>query len=110
MFLAVSAAVLGPFLLGVAIGITNFMMYMGQSLLASGNISAELFQKKQAAAQTLEFILTLFIIIESVLAGFMAGLIRDGKLSSGVLLAPIFLLLAYIMLIVGKEAVLFIAG
>ncbi len=110
MFLAVSAAVLGPFLMGVAVGITNFMMSMGKALVASGNLPEQVFLQKQAAVKSLEFILLLFVIIESLLAGIMAAIIRDGKVSSGALIAPIFLLLAYVMFIVGKITVAFIAG
>ncbi|NPA86634.1 MAG: type II secretion system F family protein [Candidatus Diapherotrites archaeon] len=110
LFLAVSAAVLGPFLMGVAVGIINYMMVIGQQLVASGNLSPEEFLQKQAAARNLELVLTLFVIIESVLAGFMGAAIREGKLSYGAVLAPIFLLLAYVFFLAGKEIVFLLTG
>ena len=58
----------------------------------------------------LEEILTFFVIIESVLSGFMAAQMREGRLTMGFVYAPIFLLLAYLSFVGGMKIVLSLTG
>ncbi len=105
LFLAVSAAVLGPFLLGVSIGIVNFMIGIGERLVEAGTLTPQELAAREAAVSSLELIITVFVIVESILAGFMGALIREGRLAYGAVLAPVFLLLAYLSFLGGKFVV-----
>ena len=110
MFLAVSAAILGPFLLGVSVGIAKFMVLTGADLVKSGTLSLQEFQKKVRNIRTAQEILTLFVIIESILSGFMAAQMREGRITVGLVYAPIFLLLAYLSFVGGIKVVLSLTG
>ncbi len=110
MFLAVSAAVLGPFLLGVSVGIAKFMVSTGAELVKSGTLSLEEFQEKVNNIAAAEEILTLFVIIESLLSGFMAAQMREGRITMGFVYAPVFLLLAYLSFVGGINTVLSLTG
>ena len=105
MFLAVSAAVLGPFLMGVAIGIAKYMTVIGEQLVAQGTLSPTEFQQKVQAISFLELVMSVFVVIESILAAFVGAAMREGRVEQGIIYAPIFLLLAYLTFTAGKGVV-----
>ena len=110
MFIVISAVVLGPFLMGIAIGIVKFMMGIGKDLLASGVISAQLLAEKEANVNILSDVLTLFVVIEAGLAAFMGAIMREGRASYGLVLAPVFIAVAYFLFLAGIRTVFIITG
>ncbi len=105
LFIAASAAVLGPFIVGISLGIISFMMDIGESLKGTGIVTEELLQQKAQYVSLMEQILLGFVIVESLLSAFLAAAMREGRISYGVTIAPVFLLLAYLSFVGGKEIV-----
>ncbi len=110
MFIFVSAAVLGPLIVGMSMGIQLFMMKIGEDMVKSGMQSEEFFKQKVATSEVINNILTLYVLIQAVLAGAVGALIRTGKMVDAMSLVPIMLFLSYMFFTLGKLSVLLLTG
>ncbi|MBI2445378.1 type II secretion system F family protein [Candidatus Micrarchaeota archaeon] len=103
LFLFVSGVVLAPFIFGFSVSIVHYINTGISSALpntASANNSL----------CTLNLVLTLFIIAQTLIAALAIGLIREGKFTKYLLYAPFLVLGALIIFEVGKFASTAIVG
>lgn len=104
-FIIAVAVALGPFMMGVSVGIATFMLNMGKYFASMGMKGVNL-AGAEAAVKFTERTLTMFLIIQSVAAAVMAAIIREGRATKGFVYAPIFMVIGYLIFIGGKAAVL----
>lgn len=103
LFLFVSGVVLAPFIFGFSVSIVHYINTGISSALPnseSGNTSL----------CTLNLVLTLFIIAQTLIAALAIGLIREGKFTKYLLYAPFLVLGSLIIFEVGKFASTAIVG
>ena len=107
-FLLAAAAILGPFLMGVTLGIIDFMTNLGSTIAATGavkTLTPESVLQKKAVMQVVDLILTIFVILEAALSAFLSAAMREGKTVYGIIYAPFYILLAYLFLMAGRFVV-----
>ncbi|PIN95965.1 hypothetical protein COU39_03295 [Candidatus Micrarchaeota archaeon CG10_big_fil_rev_8_21_14_0_10_60_32] len=103
LFLAVSAVLLSPFIFGFTITIVNYInMGIGGAMPGAS--------KQSVSLCDLNFLLTLFLGVESVIAAFAIGVIREGKMARYILYAPVMILVALLVFELGKWFSLTIVG
>ena len=98
MFLVVSSVVLSPFIVGAAFGIMRFFARMGKNFAGSQILDAAEYAKMMNAVGYIQMFLTIYVIFQAALSAIMITAIREGKVSSGIRYAPIFMIVAYIIL------------
>ncbi len=98
MFLVVSSVFLSPFIVGAAFGIMQFFTVMGRSFAGSSILSPEALANTLGALSKIQTFLMIYVIFQAALSAVMISAIREGRLSSGIRYAPIFMLFAYLVL------------
>lgn len=101
LFLVVSSVLLSPFIFGFAITIVNYIN-VGIASSMKGASSFNLCE--------LNTLLLVFICIESIVAAFAVGIIREGKIARYILYAPVMILVALLVFELGKWLSLTIVG
>lgn len=99
MFLVVSSIILSPFIVGAAFGIMNFFGRMGKSFAGTTILDAAKYAKSVDAMGKIQALLTFYVLFQAALSAVMISAIREGKPSAGLRYVPIFMLVAYIVLI-----------
>jgi len=99
MFLIVSSVVLSPFIVGAAFGIMRFFARMGKNFAGTQILSPSEFAEIVRATDTLQFLLTIYVIFQAAISAVMVTAIREGNTASGIRYAPIFMLVAYLVLV-----------
>lgn len=98
MFLVVSSTFLSPFIVGAAFGIMRFFSTMGKAFAGTSVISPEQLADSMRALGIVQTFLTFYVLFQAALSAIMLTVIREGRASSGVRYAPIFMLVAYLVL------------
>ncbi|MDO8625399.1 MAG: type II secretion system F family protein [Candidatus Diapherotrites archaeon] len=88
MFLIASGAVIGPAIFGFTTSVLEFLITTATHTNA---IQQTIIDRAIAAKQTILFLLTLYIIIETVAASILLGLMRDGKARKSIIYIPLLL-------------------
>ncbi|MBI5226154.1 type II secretion system F family protein [Candidatus Micrarchaeota archaeon] len=103
MFLFVSGVVLAPFIFGFSVSIVHYINAGISSALPNSDSGND-------SLCTLNLVLTVFIIAQTLIAALAIGLIRVGKFTKYLLYAPFLVLAALIIFEVGKFASSAIVG
>ncbi len=93
LFLLVSSVLLSPFIFGFAITIVNYIS-VGIASSMKGSSGFDLCE--------LNSLLLFFIGVESIIAAFAVGIIREGKIARYILYAPLMVLAALLVFELGK--------
>ncbi|MDP2717438.1 MAG: type II secretion system F family protein [Candidatus Micrarchaeota archaeon] len=93
MFLFVSGVVLAPFIFGFSVSIVHYI---------NQGISSALPNSKVSSLCTLNLVLTLFLVVQTLIAAAAIGLIRAGRMTKYVLYAPVMVLASLIIFEAGK--------
>jgi len=99
MFLVVSSVILSPFIVGAAFGIMHFFVRMGKEFAGSSILAPAKYAEMVHAVGYIQFFLTVYVLFQAAISSVMVTAIREGKLSSGLRYTPIFMLVAYLILI-----------
>ena len=97
LFLFVSGVILAPFIFGFSVSIVHYINAGIASALPNSDSGND-------SLCTLNLVLTLFIIAQTLIAALAIGLIREGKFTKYLLYAPFLVLGALIIFEVGKFA------
>ncbi len=93
MFLFVSGVVLAPFIFGFSVSIVHYI---------NQGISSALPNSKPSDLCTLNLVLTLFLVAQTLIAASAIGLIRAGRMTKYILYAPVMVLASLIIFEAGK--------
>ncbi len=110
MFLLILSSLLSPFLAGITIGLTDFMLFIGRQFTGLGVVGENVVEEKARALEDFKLVLTLFVIVQAILTPLAASIIRYGSITQGLLLVPVVMLIAYLSLLGGQSAVHLIMG
>lgn len=102
MFMFVSGIIIAPFIFGFSVSIVNYINQGIASALPNSTQGNELC--------TLNLILTLFIVAQTIIAVLAIGLIREGRFTKFIMYAPILVLAALIIFEIGKFGSTLIVG
>lgn len=103
LFLFVSGVVLAPFIFGFSVSIVHYINTGISSALPNS-------QSGNTSLCTLNLVLTVFIIAQTLIAALAIGLIREGKFTKYLLYAPFLVLGALVIFEIGKFASSAIVG
>lgn len=98
MFMFTSSVIISPFIVGAAFSIMNFFVITGKSFAGTDVLDAETFARSLQAMSAVKVFLTAYALIQAGLSAIMLTTIREGKASAGLRYAPIFMLVAYLIL------------
>ncbi len=114
LFIVLLSTFLGPFIFGTASGLMDFMVKMGERLAASSSlgfgVSPEQVAESVQAIQTIQGLILAYTLFQAAAAAFVVSIIREGTPGGGIRNAPIFLVLAYAVLLLGRLAVASLLG
>ena len=98
MFIVVSAVVLFPFIVGAAFGIMDFFKRMGKTFAGTQILSAEKYADMVSAMDIIQLFLTAYVLFQAALSSLMISTMREGRVLAGIRFAPVFMLVAYLIL------------
>ena len=98
MFIVVSAVVLFPFIVGAAFGIMDFFKRMGKTFAGTQILSAEEYANMVSAMDTIQMFLTVYVLFQAAVSSLMISAMREGRALAGIRFAPVFMLIAYLIL------------
>jgi len=98
MFIVVASVVLSPFIVGAAFGIMGFFERMGKTFSGTNILTPEKFAEMVTAMGAIQMFLIFYVLFQAALSSLMISAMREGKIIAGIRFAPIFMLIAYILL------------
>ncbi len=99
MFIVTASVLLAPFIVGAAMGITSFFVSLGKSFLVNGLMKPKDFNDMVGGIRLLHSLLTFYVLFQAGLSAYMLAAIRGDSTSSGTKYLPIFLIVAYVVLV-----------
>ncbi len=108
MFITVASTILGPFIFGAAVGLMGFMGKVAKQLIAAGAMKEAVYLAAMKNMGVLEGILLAYVLIQAIISAFMVAFMRGEGVSGALKRIPLHLMLAYIIFVGGKQAVLWL--
>ena len=99
MFIVTASVLLAPFIVGAAMGITSFFITLGKEFLANGMVKPKDFKDMVDGIRLLQNLLTFYVLFQAGLSAYMLSAIRGDSTAKGTKYLPIFLIVAYVVLV-----------
>ena len=99
MFIVTASVLLAPFIVGAAMGITSFFIKLGKEFLANGMVKPSDFKDMVSGIRLLHNLLTFYVLFQAGLSAYMLAAIRGDSTASATRYLPVFLIVAYLVLV-----------
>ncbi len=99
MFIVTASVLLAPFIVGAAMGITSFFITLGKEFVANGMIKPADFKDMVDGIRLLQNLLTFYVLFQAGLSAYMLAAIRGDSTTSATRYLPVFLIVAYVVLV-----------